>query len=233
MMQLPQSMPGHFQEFEDQYLETMYKFYEENGENSNVRVRTGDLAERLDVSPASATEMIQRLSTKGFIDYERYKGAKLTIEGLKHGQMIKRRHRLAEVLLERIPFEGNTHETACRLEHAIDDDLEIALTLLLGNPQTAPIDGSHEMSREIPDIGEGLSQRVVEKLNKHKSLYDLSTNESGEIVGLLITQELRELFQGSLSIGASVESNGNMSYDVNGQTVSLKADIARLIIVEV
>ena len=46
-------MPGHFQEFEDQYLETMYKFYEENGENSNVRVRTGDLAERLDVSPAS------------------------------------------------------------------------------------------------------------------------------------------------------------------------------------
>ena len=226
-------MPGHFQEFEDQYLETMYKFYEENGENSNVRVRTGDLAERLDVSPASATEMIQRLSTKGFIDYERYKGAKLTIEGLKHGQMIKRRHRLAEVLLERIPFEGNTHETACRLEHAIDDDLEIALTLLLGNPQTAPIDGSHEMSREIPDIGEGLSQRVVERLNKHKSLYDLSTNESGEIVGLLITQELRELFQGNLSSGASVKSNGNMSYDVNGQTVSLKADIARLIIVEV
>ena len=226
-------MPGHFQEFEDQYLETMYKFYEENGENANVRVRTGDLAERLDVSPASATEMIQRLSSKGLIDYERYKGAKLTIEGLKHGQMIKRRHRLAEVLLERIPFEGNTHETACRLEHAIDDDLEIALTLLLGNPQTAPIDGSHEMSREIPDIGEGLSQRVVEKLNKHKSVYDLSTNEAGEIVGLLITQELRELFQGNLSIGASVKSNGNMSYDFNGQTVSLKADIARLIIVEV
>ena len=177
--------------------------------------------------------MIQRLSVKGYIDYERYKGARLTVEGLKHGQMIKRRHRLAEVLLERIPFEGNTHETACRLEHASDDDLEVALTLLLGNPQTAPIDGSHEMSREIPDIGEGLSQRVIEKLNKHKSVYDLSTNESGEIVGLLITQELRELFQGNLSIGASVKSNGNMSYDVNEQTVSLKADIARLIIVEV
>lgn len=226
-------MPGHFQEFEDQYLETMYKFYEENGENSNVRVRTGDLAERLRVSPASATEMIQRLSAKGYIDYERYKGAKLTVEGLKHGQMIKRRHRLAEVLLERIPFEGNTHETACRLEHAIDDDLEVALTLLLGNPQTAPVDGAHEMSRDIPDIGEGLSQRVVEKLNKHKSIHELSTNESGEIVGLLITQELRDLFQGHLSIGASVKSNGNMSYVINEQTMNIKADIARSIIVEV
>ncbi|DAC41252.1 MAG TPA: metal-dependent transcriptional regulator [Candidatus Poseidoniales archaeon] len=226
-------MPGHFQEFEDQYLETMYKFYEENGENSNVRVRTGDLAERLRVSPASATEMIQRLSAKGYIDYERYKGAKLTVEGLKHGQMIKRRHRLAEVLLERIPFEGNTHETACRLEHAIDDDLEVALTLLLGNPQTAPVDGAHEMSRDIPDIGEGLSQRVVDKLNKHKSIHEMSTNESGEIVGLLITQELRDLFQGHLSIGASVESNGNMSYVINKQTMDIKADVARLIIVEV
>ena len=226
-------MPGHFQEFEDQYLETMYKFYEENGENANVRVRTGDLPERLRVSPASATEMIQRLGAKGYIDYERYKGAKLTVEGLKHGQMIKRRHRLAEVLLERIPFEGNTHETACRLEHAIDDDLEVALTLLLGNPQTAPIDGAHEMSRDIPDISEGLSQRVLEKLNKHKSIHELSIDESGEIVGLLITQELRDLFQGHLSIGASVKSNGNMSYVINKQTMDIKADVARLIIVEV
>ena len=89
------------------------------------------------------------------------------------------------------------------------------------------------MSREIPDIGEGLSQRVVDKLIKHKSVYDLSTNESGQIVGLLITQELRELFQGNLSIGASVKSNGNMIYEINEQTVSLKSDIARSIIVEV
>ena len=59
-------MAGHFQEFEDEYLETMYEFYETN---RHSRVRTGDLAQRLGVSPASATEMIQRLSVKGFIDY--------------------------------------------------------------------------------------------------------------------------------------------------------------------
>ena len=61
-------MAGHFQEFEDEYLETMYEFYEDD---ASARVRTGDLAERLGVSPASATEMIQRLSAKGFMDYER------------------------------------------------------------------------------------------------------------------------------------------------------------------
>ena len=226
-------MAGHFQEFEDQYLETMYKFYEENGENAHTRVRTGDLAERLGVSPASATEMIQRLSAKGYIDYERYKGAKLTTEGLKHGQMIKRRHRLAEVLLERIPFEGNTHETACRLEHAIDDDLEVALTLLLGNPQFAPIDGAHEMSREIPGMSEVINERLAQKMSRHKTIWDLKADESGKIVGLLITEELRKLFAGNLVIGAVVKSNGNANYDINGQTIGLKADIANSIIVEV
>ena len=226
-------MAGHFQEFEDQYLETMYKFYEENGENTNTRVRTGDIAERLGVSPASATEMIQRLSAKGYIDYERYKGAKLTVEGLKHGQMIKRRHRLAEVLLERIPFEGNTHETACRLEHAIDDDLEVALTLLLGNPQFAPVDGAHEMSREIPDMSEVINERLAEKMSRHKAISDLQADESGTIVGLLITEELRKLFAGNLFIGAIVKSNGNTNYDINGQSIGLKTDIAQSIIVEV
>ena len=72
-------MAGHFQEFEDEYLETMYEFYEMDEAS---RVRTGDLAERLGVSPASATEMIQRLSAKGYIDYQRYKGAKLTQKDL-------------------------------------------------------------------------------------------------------------------------------------------------------
>ena len=89
-------MAGHFQEFEDEYLETMYEFFESD---PHSRVRTGDLGERLSVSPASATEMIQPLSTKGFIDYVRYKGAKLTDKGLIHGRTMKRRHRLAEVLL--------------------------------------------------------------------------------------------------------------------------------------
>ena len=61
---------GHFQEFEDEYLETMYEFYERDSE---ALVRTGDLSDSLKVSPASATEMIQRLASKGFVDYTPYK----------------------------------------------------------------------------------------------------------------------------------------------------------------
>jgi len=216
-------MAGHFQEFEDEYLETMYEFYEHD---ASSRVRTGDLAERLGVSPASATEMIQRLSGKGYIDYQRYKGAKLTQKGLEHGRMMKRRHRLAEVLLDRIPFDGNMHETACRLEHAIDDDLEVALTVLLGNPMLDP------SGREIPRSGDHLEQRVQSFVETHVPLSQLASNESGTIQALLLSDALQSLLGASIALNNTITANGNNTFTVNGGELMLNADIAENIIVK-
>ena len=216
-------MAGHFQEFEDEYLETMYEFYEHD---ASSRVRTGDLAERLGVSPASATEMIQRLSGKGYIDYQRYKGAKLTQKGLEHGRMMKRRHRLAEVLLNRIPFDGNMHETACRLEHAIDDDLEVALTVLLGNPMLDP------SGREIPRSGDHLEQRVQSFVETHVPLSQLASNESGTIQALLLSDALKSLLGASIALNNTITANGNNTFTVNGGELMLNADIAENIIVK-
>ena len=70
---------GHFQEFEDEYLEMMYQFYEKDPES---RVRTGDLAQALRVTPASTTEMVQRLAQKGYLEYVPYKGSSLTEQDL-------------------------------------------------------------------------------------------------------------------------------------------------------
>jgi DtxR family Mn-dependent transcriptional regulator len=216
-------MAGHFQEFEDEYLETMYEFYEHD---ASSRVRTGDLAERLGVSPASATEMIQRLSGKGYIDYQRYKGAKLTQKGLEHGRMMKRRHRLAEVLLDRIPFDGNMHETACRLEHAIDDDLEVALTVLLGNPMLDP------SGREIPRSGDHLEQRVQSFIETHVPLSQLASNESGRIQALLLSDTLQTLLGASLSLNNTITAHGDNTFKVDGNELMLSTDIAENIIVK-
>ena len=201
----------------------MYEFYEHD---ASSRVRTGDLAERLGVSPASATEMIQRLSGKGYIDYQRYKGAKLTQKGLEHGRMMKRRHRLAEVLLDRIPFEGNMHETACRLEHAIDDDLEVALTVLLGNPMLDP------SGREIPRSGDHLERRVQSFIETHVPLSQLASNESGTIQALLLSDSLQSLLGTSLLLNNTITSHGNNTFKVDGNELKLTTDIAENIIVK-
>lgn len=171
-------MNGHFREFEDEYLETMYEFYEKQ---PGLPVRNGDLAGALGISPASATEMIQRLAGKGMVDYVPYKGATLTEKGMIHGQKMKRRHRLAEVFLESVSFQGDTHATACRLEHAIDDDLEVALTLLLGDPQLDP------SGRDIPLASTDISQRVETARSRLCSLAHLSVGASGTLEAMFLS----------------------------------------------
>lgn len=186
---------GHFQEFEDEYLETLYDFHEKN---PGKRVKNGELSTYLDVSPASVTEMIQRLSRNGFVDYLPYKGALLTESGVEHGQMIKRRHRLAEVLLTLLPFEGNVHETACVMEHAIDDDLEICLTNILGNPQFDP------SGQKIPAPCDRIAERLPSK-SRVKPLAKMNDGDEAEILLIMISaSERTAISQMGIAVGSKV-----------------------------
>ena len=214
---------GHFQEFEDEYLETMYEFYEKEPEE---RVRTGSLANSLKISPASATEMVQRLASKGFLDYVPYKGSLLTAKGLEHGKMMKRRHRLAEVLLEHLPFEGNHHETACRLEHAIDDDLDVALSVYLGNPILDP------SGRDIPDIRSDLSSRLSLGSANLSPLSNLKEGQNGKVsIMTLSLDDIETLSKIGLEIGTEISYDGQFKFANSEKVIQLSESLAQNIIV--
>ncbi len=214
---------GHFQEFEDEYLEMMYQFYEKD---PDARVRTGDLAQALRVTPASTTEMVQRLASKGFLEYLPYKGSILTEKGLVHGKKMKRRHRLAEVLLEHLPFTGNQHATACRLEHAIDDDLEVALTIYLNNPMIDP------SGTKIPTMSEEIENRVNSELTGLRTLNDLMDGESAVIKMIVAPkQDIEKLNQLSVTVGQEISSTGSNSYQITNMEVQLDNDIAQRVII--
>ena len=211
---------GHFQEYEDEYLETLYEFHEKF---PGARVRNGELATYLDVSPASATEMVQRLAKNGFVDYVPYKGTCLTEKGLEHGMMMKRRHRLAEVLLTKLPFEGDVHETACRLEHAFNDDLELCISLLLGNPTLDP------SGRNIPPA----NSRIAHKLEAEpllSSLASLEDSKQGEIVLILTTSDERDVLeQCGVKIGDIVRTKGG-DYLCDDKILQITESLAEKII---
>lgn len=214
---------GHFQEFEDEYLEMMYQFYEKD---PDARVRTGDLAEALRVTPASTTEMVQRLATKGFIDYLPYKGSALTEQGLIHGKKMKRRHRLAEVLLEHLPFNGNQHATACRLEHAIDDDLEVALTIYLNNPQIDP------SGTPIPTMSEDIEGRVNSIRDGMRNLTQLRKDESSLIKMIVAgTKDIAQLNNLGVTIGTTIQSLGDSSYLIGEMVIQISEELSLRIIV--
>tara|TARA_B100001287_G_scaffold143959_1_gene121010 strand:- start:760 stop:1419 length:660 start_codon:yes stop_codon:yes gene_type:complete len=214
---------GHFQEFEDEYLEMMYQFYEKD---PDARVRTGDLAEALRVTPASTTEMVQRLASKGYLEYVPYKGSSLTEKGLTHGKKMKRRHRLAEVLLEHLPFSGNQHATACRLEHAIDDDLEVALTIYLNNPKIDP------SGTAIPEMSQDIESRVNSSLTGLRKLNQLENGESATIKLIVAAkQDIERLSDLNISVGQKISSLGNNSFEISGMALQLDNEIAQSVLI--
>ena len=216
-------MVGHFQEFEDEYLETMYEFYEQD---PLQRVRTGDLASRLGVAPASATEMIQRLAARGYLEYIPYKGASLTESGLVHGQKMKRRHRLAEVLLELLPYDGDPHETACRLEHAIDDDLEVALSRLMGGVTVDP------SGRPIPVPTKDIEERLA-LYSASFSLDVLEVNQTGTVLAFLLPKNIIDGLQSSgLKVGSTVVRDHEGNLIVEGKNLVVSEEWSKAIFVQ-
>ena len=162
-------------------METLYEFWENDSESM---IKTGQVAKAMNVSPASATEMIQRLAGKGLVEYVPYKGLKLTEVGLVTGGRMKKRHRLAECLLiDVLGFTGDAHKAACMLEHALTDELEESLDHLLGRPTKDP------SGRNIPRSFE-LNVEIDLK-NSLKIATSLDEGEEGVLVSISMTAEER------------------------------------------
>ena len=213
---------GHFQEFEEEYMETLYEFHEKN---PGRQVRNGELAEKMGVSPASATEMVQRLASKGLVVYEAYKGVIMTDSGLDMGRQMKRRHRLAEALLDILPFDGDIHETACRLEHAFNDDLEVCLTRILGDPKLDP------SGRDIPEASPEVKSRLL-NVEEMIPLHDLNQKEKAEIkIILFIPPLISKVGDMGLAVGQVVEKTPS-GYSIDGVEFSLHEELGRSIIVK-
>lgn len=119
----------------EDYIKAIYRL-EQEGE----KVTTSALAGQLQLADASITDMIKKLSDKGLVHYEPYRGVGLTVRGKRTALKIVRRHRLWEMYL--VKFLGfswdQVHDEAERLEHVTSDDLEQRLDTALGFPTTDP-----------------------------------------------------------------------------------------------
>ncbi len=121
---------------EENYLKTIYKLQEQNGDT----VANSDLAKAMAVHSASVTDMLKKMSRKKLINYEKSKGFRLTEKGKQIALNIIRKHRLWEVfLLEKLGFGWDeVHEIAEQLEHIQSESLINRLDTYLGHPKADP-----------------------------------------------------------------------------------------------
>jgi len=119
-----------------QYLKAVYLIQEGTDEPAS----TGAIADTVDVSPASANEMIGKLQERGLADHEKYKGVSLTDEGIIRARealetycIIERF--LVEVLeVEEEAFRGE----AKQLESVIDDTVADRLDTIIDRAEQCP-----------------------------------------------------------------------------------------------
>jgi DtxR family Mn-dependent transcriptional regulator len=121
----------------EDYLKTIYDLTAFNG-----RATTNQIAERMEVTPASVTNMVQKLASTEppLLDYRKHRGVKLTPEGEKVALEIIRHHRLLEMFLHQtLGYSWDeVHEEADRLEHVISEELEERIATSLGDPLHDP-----------------------------------------------------------------------------------------------
>ena len=109
-------------------------------QRSDDPVSTSAIAERLEVSPASASAMVKRLEALGLVRREPYRGVQLTPAGERVALEVVRHHRLLELYLaEALGMSWDrVHKEAEVLEHAISPELSELIAEKLGNPTHDP-----------------------------------------------------------------------------------------------
>ncbi len=130
----------------EDYTKAIYALEARDGEP----VSTNALAERLGVTPASASGMVKRLVELGLVTHRPYHGVHLTEAGRRVALEVIRHHRLLELYLVEslgVPWD-RVHQEAEVLEHVLSEELEELIAAKLGDPTHDP-HGDPIPSREL------------------------------------------------------------------------------------
>ena len=178
---------------EESYLKRTLEAFEDD---PSAIVKTSDLAKRLEVNPASVTEMIKKLAGRNLITHIPYRGSRLTSEGFDLANKVKRRQLLIEILFSDVAgLKTDVTSLAAKIEHHMDEESEKALDAALGYPLET-LDG-----RKIPDIGRQIIEGGVAR-----KLIEMSDGMTGKIGSIkLKDHNLDEFSAIGIQLGEIIE----------------------------
>ncbi len=178
---------------EENYLKAIYKLWEVN----TTKINTNSIAAAVATSPASVTDMLQKLAEKKLVNYERYQGVSLTSVGIKSAVGVIRKHRLWEFfLVEKLGFSWDAvHEIAEQLEHIQSESLVKKLYTFLGKPKWDPHgdpipdeQGNFHLQKTFPLSSAGINDKlVISGVVDHRTDFLQYLDKSGLSLGKKIT----------------------------------------------
>ena len=185
---------------EENYLKCIYTL----SDNGEELVSTNAVAERLQNSAASVTDMVKKLANKQLVDHVPYRGIRLQKIGKQTAIFLLRKHRLWECFLhDNLGYSWDElHDIAEQLEHIQSTSLIDRLDEYLGFPKFDP------HGEPIPDQqGNTAEQETI-------SLFQAPINKN--LIVKSVTDEpafLKYLTELKISIGSIIHIDKRISFD--------------------
>ncbi len=213
----------------EDYLKTIYDL------SANYdRASTNQIAEVLEITPASVTGMLKRLASTSppLVEYQKHRGVVLTDEGETIALEIIRHHRLLELFLyETLGYSWDAVDAeADKLEHVISEEFEEKIAQALGDPTHDP-HGDPIPNRELKmpthstlrmsDLREGQTA-VVNRVRDTDPELLRYLHEQGLTPGVIVTVEAYSRFDDNLTL----------RLDNEAETLVLGPRITRQVFVE-
>jgi DtxR family Mn-dependent transcriptional regulator len=190
---------------------------------------TGDLAEKLEVSPSTVTTTVKRLADRGMVEHVLYKGVVLTDEGRRQAVAAIRRHRIVErFLADMLGYAWNEADRlATSFEHELPQEVEDRIFIALDRPAACP----HGFPIPAPE---------VDDVPDLPPLYDLEPGDVAvvaiggstdpEVVAFLDTLGLRP--GGRVEVKEKHPFDGPLVLRVNGKDRTLGRTVATQVYVQ-
>ncbi len=209
----------------ENYLKNIYKIQSVEG-----KVSTSSLSEKLQISPASVSEMVKKLADEGSLTHTPYKGVELTESGKRAALKIVRKHRLWEMFLVEVLHFGwdEIDEEAEKLEHIMSGKMEDKIDEVLGFPSVDPHgdpiptkSGTVKTIRSfaLTDVEEGSTVRVVRVNDANAELLQYASS-----IGLSLNKKI--------ALKQRMKFDNSLIIKIGSKEMTISATLAENIFVE-
>lgn len=194
---------------EENYLKTIFALEA----STTLPVSTNEIAKKLDAKASSVTDMLKKLSDKGYVIYKKYQPARLTEKGRALALNVIRKHRLWEYfLVEKLNFGWEeVHDIAEQLEHIQSKELTSRLEKFLGYPKYDP------HGDPIPDQN-GKMENILDSV-----LLNIKEGQKVKVMGVKIHNKafLKYLDKMGIGLGSEIEVQEKQDFD---QSIKVNID---------
>ena len=212
-------------------IENFVKAIYNNNNHDIKNTKPGNIAKKLGISNAAATDMAKKLAAKDLLNYEKYQELQLTEKGTKMALNVVRKHRLWEAFLFKM-FDMSLHDIhreAELLEHQTSDLLADKISTYLGHPKFDPhgdpipnADGeitTEDTSISLSEASEGKTYTISRLMSDDKEFFDFCAQN-----------EIK--YRNTLTVSKQFISNKMTQILIGSNTIVLNEDFTKIIYVD-